>query len=71
MSEHEERICGTISAQDAVVLKALHEYEDTDPLDLIADALGLSMADLRASMRRLFLRVPVPNEMRLVKGGAV
>jgi hypothetical protein len=61
----QQRIHKTISPQDARVLKALTEDDDT-PLELLADALGIAWVDFRGSMRRLFLRIPVANEMRVV-----
>lgn len=50
---------------DSKVLAALHGIPDSKPLENVAEAAGVDMATLRASMRRLALRVPGDNWPKL------
>lgn len=46
---------------DGKVLAALCSVPDTEPIEAVAQAAGVDMLTLRASMHRLALRVPGVN----------
>jgi len=52
---------------DARVLRELEIQPQWVKLETMAWELGISMVDLRASMRRLALRPPIPLELRLIE----
>jgi len=56
-----------MTRQDARVLHELEIQPQWVKLDTMAWELGITVAELRASMRRLALRLPLPLHLRLRK----